>query len=138
MTTMNLKNDQISNNFATYQLDRSETSHHNNNKTNPNYNNNFQVGYDKIDFPKFVGTDPQEWVFKYERSFCYHGVAKKDKVYVASINLEGMILDWIQNNEITNTQVLQQIFLKYVIQHYGPNAYKETIRKLTKLQQLAM
>lgn len=88
-----------------HQPDRSETSHHNGNRTNPNRNSNFQARYGKIDFPKFARTDPQGWVFRCERFFRYDGVAEDDKVYATSINLEGTILEWIQSYEITNVQI---------------------------------
>ena len=51
----------------------------------------------------------------WERFFRYHGVVEDDKVYAASINLEGMALDWIQSYEISNAQVAWEIFSKNVI-----------------------
>lgn len=62
-------------------------------------------------------------------------VVEEGKVYVTSINLEGMSLDQVRSYEITNANVSQGKFSKDAIQHFGPSIYENVVGKLTKLHQ---
>lgn len=50
----------------------------------------------KIDFLKFDGTDPANWIFRVEQYFTYYETPDPHRVVLAAINMEGDVVPWFQ------------------------------------------
>ncbi|KAL5575524.1 hypothetical protein UlMin_017223 [Ulmus minor] len=50
----------------------------------------------RLELPLFEGDDPFGWVFRADRYFAVNGIAEGEKVYAASVCLEGPALNWFQ------------------------------------------
>jgi hypothetical protein len=50
--------------------------------------------YTKMDFPRYQGDDPTEWLNRVVQFFDYHGTLPKQKVVLASFHLEGEANQW--------------------------------------------
>lgn len=50
----------------------------------------------KLDFPRFSGEDPTEWMTRVEQFFEYQGTVDTHKVSLASYHLEGEANQWWQ------------------------------------------
>ncbi|KAI8545250.1 hypothetical protein RHMOL_Rhmol07G0026600 [Rhododendron molle] len=57
----------------------------------------FGTRYAKIDFPKFFGDDPNDWVYKCERFFEYNYVDNNNKVRLVVLHLEDKAIQWYQS-----------------------------------------
>lgn len=53
-----------------------------------------QVKHAKIDFLRFDGTDPLNWIFKAEQFFNYYEMLDSQQVILAAINMEGDVMPW--------------------------------------------
>jgi hypothetical protein len=47
-----------------------------------------------LDFPKFDGTDPNNWVLKAQQFFAYGQIAENHRVPIAYFHMEGKALQW--------------------------------------------
>lgn len=50
----------------------------------------------KIDFPRFDGTDPSNWIFCAEQYFAYYETPDPHRLVLAAINMEGDVVPWYQ------------------------------------------
>ena len=48
----------------------------------------------QIDFPKFSGGDPLDWIYRVEQFFTYQGTPNHQKVLLASFHLENVVVRW--------------------------------------------
>jgi hypothetical protein len=48
----------------------------------------------KLDFPRFDGTDPTNWILKAEQFFNYNNTPDLQKVSFAAFHMEGRALTW--------------------------------------------
>lgn len=48
----------------------------------------------KLDFPRFDGTEPHDWILKVEQFFSYGNTPDDQKVTIASFHMEGRALSW--------------------------------------------
>ncbi|KAF8392867.1 hypothetical protein HHK36_021106 [Tetracentron sinense] len=134
MAGMSLKYDQI-----VSQLVESEMNHGDCSQTGrqrqPVGRDQIQTRYTRVDFPRFNGDNPRGWVYRCDRFFSYNNVAEADKVYVASLHLEGKVLDWFEGYETAKEVITWQSFAADVIKRFGPNTYDHAMGRLTKLRQ---
>lgn len=47
-----------------------------------------------LDFPKFDGSEPMEWIMKAEQFFAYFHIPAKQKLDIALLQMEGKALSW--------------------------------------------
>jgi hypothetical protein len=55
----------------------------------------------KMDFPRFEGENPADWLYKAKQYFMIHETHKDEKIPMASFHLEGVALTWFQDAEGT-------------------------------------
>ena len=75
----------------------------------------------KLDFPRFLGGDALDWIYKAKRFFKIYDIPEEQRVDIASVHLEGKALPWFQMLEKAN-QVPNWFALSNVIQiQFGPS-----------------
>lgn len=89
----------------------------------------------KLDFPRFDGNEPHDWIFKAEQFFEYYLTPDDQRMTIASVNMEGMVVPWFQmmrkKNEIPNLAA----FTKALQMEFGPSQFEAPRAKLFKLWQ---
>lgn len=51
-----------------------------------------QIRSVKLDFPKFDGADPNEWLYKATQLFNFHKIVVNNRIHLASYHMEGQVL----------------------------------------------
>ena len=93
--------------------------------------------YSKLNFPTFEGENPEGWVYKCERFFKYNEVPKLEKVGIASIHLEGKVIDWFQGHEASVKDLNWEALATNITARFGQGTYDNTIGQITKLRQIS-
>ncbi|KAJ4959180.1 hypothetical protein NE237_026291 [Protea cynaroides] len=79
----------------------------------------------RIDFPRFSGGDPTEWLFKVEQFFSFHQTQEIHKISLISIHLDGAASSWFQwmshNKQLRSWREFE-LALKF---RFGPSAYDD-------------
>nr|GEZ63928.1 putative ankyrin repeat-containing domain, PGG domain protein [Tanacetum cinerariifolium] len=52
-----------------------------------------QVRHVKLDFPRFDGSDPFNWLFRAEQFFVYYETSDAQRLTIASIHFKGLVID---------------------------------------------
>ncbi|XP_038979199.1 uncharacterized protein LOC120109538 [Phoenix dactylifera] len=93
----------------------------------------------KIDFPKFGGGDPYEWMDKAEQYFDVYEVPRRDRVTLASFHLEGRASRWwrwIRDlYEKDGKRLGWTAFVKEFMSQWGPSPIVNHHGQLAKLKQ---
>ncbi|GJW14512.1 ty3-gypsy retrotransposon protein [Tanacetum coccineum] len=58
--------------------------------------NPLQVRHVKLDFPRFDGSDPLNWLFRAEQFFTYYETPDAQRLTIASVHFEGSVIPWFQ------------------------------------------
>ncbi|KAF7807916.1 Transposon Ty3-I Gag-Pol polyprotein [Senna tora] len=89
----------------------------------------------KLDFPRFDGSDPLYWIFRAENFFAYYKLTDEERLTIAAVNMEGMVVPWFQlmqkNHQVDSWQALS----KAVELEFGPSQFDSPRAKLFKLCQ---
>jgi len=48
----------------------------------------------KLDFPKFDGSEPNNWILKAQQFHSYYNTSENQKVFVVGFHMEGRALTW--------------------------------------------
>ncbi|GJT78680.1 hypothetical protein Tco_1045405 [Tanacetum coccineum] len=64
--------------------------------SNPRQQQPFHIRQVKLDFPRFGGTDPLNWLFRAEQIFTYYDTPDAQRLTIASVHFEGSVVPWFQ------------------------------------------
>ncbi|KAF7815213.1 retrotransposon gag domain, Retroviral aspartyl protease [Senna tora] len=91
----------------------------------------------KMEFPKFEGGDPREWVLKAEKYFRYYQTPDDLKVDIAVMYLEGDALDlftWLNSEK---TMLYWEELVKALQDNYGPAEFQNPDEYLCLVKQVS-
>ena len=87
----------------------------------------------KLDFPQFNGDYPTGWIYREEQYFSLNITFHVNKVPLDPFHLEHEAIQWfcwyIKAHEDPNGTY----FCQFLLQRFGPGAFNEFIRALSKL-----
>jgi hypothetical protein len=89
----------------------------------------------KMDFPKFEGENPADWLYKAKQYFLIHETHEDDKIPMASFHLEGVALTWFQDAEGTPQVRTWDAFCWSCMTRFGPTAYDDPMEAMMRLKQ---
>lgn len=95
----------------------------------------FQTKNVKIDFPRFDGNDPLDWVFKAEQFFEYYATSDDQRMKISSVHMDGMVVPWFQMMRKKNEIPTWAALTKALEIEFGPSKYEAPRAKLFKLCQ---
>lgn len=88
-----------------------------------------------LDFPKFDGTDPNNWVLKAQQFFAYGQIAENQRVPIAYFHMEGKALQWYNWLMESGSVRSWEEFVVALKVRFAPSAYEDPVGAFTKLQQ---
>jgi len=86
-------------------------------------------------FPKFDGTDPNNWVLKAQQFFAYGQIAENQRVPIAYFHMEGKALQWYNWLMESGSIRSWEEFVVALKIRFAPSAYDDPAGAFTKLQQ---
>ncbi|XP_061369249.1 uncharacterized protein LOC133312113 [Gastrolobium bilobum] len=89
----------------------------------------------KVEIPSFVGSDPNNWIFKAQMFFQMHNVPPCMKVQLAGIKMEGQASPWFQWMFTTGLISQWEDFACALRQRFGASAFVDLKGTLSKLSQ---
>ena len=89
----------------------------------------------RIDFPKFKGGDPVEWLYHAEQFFAFQHTEDDAKVLLASFHLEGSALHWYKSASTNGRLEHWDEFSAAISRRFGAEGYEDFDALLTKLVQ---
>ncbi|XP_071709300.1 uncharacterized protein [Rutidosis leptorrhynchoides] len=111
----------------------------NNTQTHPQLNPVMDQWYQPkkltMDFPRFGGSDPAEWLYKVKKFFQFHNISEDKKLMLVSMHLDGLASNWFQWLEVTNQLHSWMDFVIALKVQFGPSSYEDPIELLTRLSQ---
>ncbi|GKF65084.1 transposon ty3-I gag-pol polyprotein, partial [Tanacetum coccineum] len=103
---------------------------------NRNTNQNpLQVRHVKLDFPRFDGSDPLNWLFRAEQFFTYYETPDAQRLTIASVHFEGSVIPWFQMLHKANEIPTWDALTSAIEEHFGPSQYDSPRAQLFKLTQ---
>ncbi|KAA8549923.1 hypothetical protein F0562_001607 [Nyssa sinensis] len=97
--------------------------------------NNLASSYDSLDFPRFDGGDPSEWILKVQQFFNYFETPEDHKLEIASFHMEGKALTWYYWLKKSSPVTKWGDFVEALRTKFGPSAYEDPVGAFTKLRQ---
>ncbi|KAF7838882.1 Ty3/gypsy retrotransposon protein [Senna tora] len=89
----------------------------------------------KLDFPRFNGFEPLHWLFKVERFFAYYETPDDQRVTIAAVHFEGVVVPWFQMMS-KSSRVDSWVALSKAIEvEFGPSQFESPRALLFKLFQ---
>ncbi|KAG2679678.1 hypothetical protein I3760_11G062100 [Carya illinoinensis] len=89
----------------------------------------------RLDFPKFDGTEPMEWILKAQQFFAYFKTPEDQKLQIAFFHMEGKALSWycwlMDSGPIGGWDQ----FISVLKVRFGPSTYEDPVGAFTKLRQ---
>jgi len=89
----------------------------------------------KLDFPRWDEDDPSDWVSSAERFFRFHGTPEASRVDIASIHLEGEVVQWYDWFEASHGMPTWETFVEGLLVRFGPSAFEDVDGELAKIRQ---
>ena len=89
----------------------------------------------KLDFPRFSGVDPANWVYKVNQYFGYYQIPIIEKLLIASFHMDLEALIWFQEAEEARVFSDWESFVKALHVRFGTSAYDDPIEVLTRMRQ---
>ncbi|XP_041020419.1 uncharacterized protein LOC121262051 [Juglans microcarpa x Juglans regia] len=89
----------------------------------------------RIEFPKFDGTEPMEWVLKVEQCFVCFSTLEDQKIRIAFFHMEGKALPWYCWLRDSSPVHGWENFVTALKMRFGPSTYEDPIGTFTKLRQ---
>lgn len=89
----------------------------------------------KFEFPKFDGTNPRSWIRKCNKLFSHHVVVEHQKLYLATMNLEGKTEEWYSGFIHEGAELTWEGFIEEITARFSPEAQTNPIGELKNLQQ---
>nr|KYP73578.1 hypothetical protein KK1_006221 [Cajanus cajan] len=90
----------------------------------------------KLDFPKFDGSEPLNWLFRAEQFFALYQTPEPQRLAIAAIHMEGDAGPWFQMLQKMNLLPNWQALVQAVEAHFGPSPFDSPRAALFKLQQI--
>lgn len=95
----------------------------------------------KLEFPRYSGTDPTEWLTKANQFFDFQATPDNEKVSLASYHMQGEANEWWQWLHRTykvedNKEVTWEIFVDELWARFGPTDCEDFDESLSKIRQL--
>lgn len=87
----------------------------------------------RLDFPRFDGGDPSEWILKAQQFFSYFGTPENQKMELASFHMEGKALTWYYWLKDSSPVASWEEFLEMLRIRFGPTAFEDPVGAFTKL-----
>lgn len=84
---------------------------------------------------KFDEMQPEGWIFLAEEYFEYHGITEDSKVRIASLHMEGTMLNWVHWLKKKNMLSPWDKLLDELRERFGESEYEDSLAALTRLQQ---
>lgn len=105
--------------------------------TNPLFEDNggIQTRAVRLDFPKFNGEDPNEWVYRADQFFNYHQTNLHHRVLLASFHMEGKALVWFQDIKAVGGISSWEGFISALQTRFGLSPYEDPMEALIRLKQ---
>ncbi|XP_057953074.1 uncharacterized protein LOC131147593 [Malania oleifera] len=94
-----------------------------------------QIRPARLEFPKFEGMDPIDWLFKVNHYFKFQQTPPNRKLFLASFHMVGKALVWYQDKEDSGLLTSWEAFVKALLARFGPQSYDDPMEALTKLKQ---
>ncbi|KAL5582270.1 hypothetical protein UlMin_014712 [Ulmus minor] len=91
----------------------------------------------KLELPLFEGDDPFGWLFRADRYFAVNGIAEGEKVYAASVCLEGPALNWFQWVDSQTPFRSWRDFRAAVLQRFGRAQEGDPTEQLLGIKQVS-
>lgn len=88
-----------------------------------------------MDFPKFFGDDPEEWIYKCEKYFELNAIDETQKLRLASLHMEDKAMHWYRWFEKSHTLQTWREFSRILLMRFGENVFEDAMGQLTKLRQ---
>lgn len=89
----------------------------------------------KLDFPRFDGTNPLDWIFKAEQFFEYYSTPDDQRMKIASVHMDGAVVPWFQVMRKKNEIPTWEALAKAMELEFGPSRFEAPRAKLFKLYQ---
>ncbi|KAF5463169.1 hypothetical protein F2P56_019105 [Juglans regia] len=89
----------------------------------------------RLDFPKFDGLEPMEWILKAEQFFEYFNTPEDQKIQIAFFHMEGKALSWFSWLRDSGTLGNWEEFTTVLRVRFGPSIFEDPIGAFTKLRQ---
>ncbi|KAK8483156.1 hypothetical protein V6N12_019587 [Hibiscus sabdariffa] len=94
----------------------------------------------KLEFPKFAGDDPTEWLNKVQQFFTFQNVTEANKVSLTSFHLEGEANQWwqwlLRTVKEEGKEVTWLIFEEELWARFGPTDCEDFDEALSRVRQL--
>jgi hypothetical protein len=89
-----------------------------------------------LDFPKFDGTDPNNWVLKAQQFFAYGQIAENQRVPIAYFHMEGKALQWYNWLMESGSVRSWEEFLVALEVRFAPSAYEDPVGAFTNCSRI--
>lgn len=89
----------------------------------------------RLDFPKFDGTDPNEWVKKAQQFFEYYSTHDEQRLQIAFFHMEDKALSWYSWLKESSPVHSWDDFVSALEVRFGPFAFEDPVGEFTKLRQ---
>lgn len=95
----------------------------------------FQTQNVKLDFPRFDGSDPLQWLFRDDQFFHFYSTPDDQRLTIVAVHMEGLVVTWFQMMQNAN-QIRTWVELSKAIElHFDPSQFECPRAKLFKLVQ---
>jgi hypothetical protein len=92
----------------------------------------------KLDFPKFDGTNPMEWLRTTEKYFAMVYVPEEAKFDYAQMYLTGQADVWLRNSGVLEENLSWQEFCTVIIQRFSDDSSYEVVENFNSIKQGTM
>ena len=89
----------------------------------------------KLDFSHFNGDDLTRWIYREEQWFSLHNTFYVNKVPLTSFHLEHETLQWFCWYIKAHEEPKWKCFCQLLLQQFGPSAFDDFTKALTKIRQ---
>ncbi|KAA8535119.1 hypothetical protein F0562_030122 [Nyssa sinensis] len=89
----------------------------------------------RLDFSKFDGEEPNDWIYRVTQFFTYHQTNPYHRVLLASFHMEGKALTWFQDLEASGGITSWEGFTQSLLTRFGPSILDDPMETLTRLRQ---
>ncbi|GJX09954.1 retrovirus-related pol polyprotein from transposon TNT 1-94 [Tanacetum coccineum] len=90
--------------------------------------------FTKMEFPKFEGGDPRDWILKAEKYFRYYETLDESKVEIASMYLEGDPLELFTWINAEHNHLYWEELVKILHENYGPTEFQNPDEHLCNIK----
>ena len=89
----------------------------------------------KLNFPRFNGEDPINWIYRVEQYFEFQNIVAETQVQLASFHHEGIALQWHRWLTKFRGPLSWNDFTKAILLRFGPTEYEDPSEALSRLKQ---